>query len=127
MYLPNRQKTLHCFLCTVANVSKTHLQSAATFIFEFWSIKNFTDNRPARKDYSKLTAEERTNGTEQLDNEHVYNTEDVCAGNEPQNRTDNDCTFPDIDMVDREDFSDDSDYGRVQSEFVFPWQLALIF
>lgn len=71
-----------------------------------------TENRPARKNYNKLSGEDisRTK-TEHLDNVDACKQEG-CTTHDTNNDTDTDSSFTDIELDDRDDFSDDSDYGK---------------
>lgn len=76
-----------------------------------------SDNRPARKDYNKLSGEENS-VTYCLDNEPAC--KDDCANNE-STTTDIETNFTDVEIDDRDDFSDDSDYGT----YLFYWHTLL--
>nr|CAH7717217.1 unnamed protein product [Callosobruchus chinensis] len=80
-----------------------------------------SENRPARKDYNKLSGSEdqsksgknnhATSASE--DGEHLDNQEsyEECSNHTPGD-SDTDSSFTDIEMDNRDDFSDDSDYGE---------------
>jgi hypothetical protein len=70
------------------------------------------ESRPARKNYNKLTGEDvsRTR-SDHLDNVDSCK-EEQCAKHDANNDTDTDSSFTDIELDDRDDFSDDSDYGE---------------
>lgn len=74
----------------------------------------FSESRPARKEYNKLSGDEQTTkkSSEFLDNENACNknSTDCVGGNSLDSDTDS--SFTEIDMDDRDDFSDDSDYGE---------------
>lgn len=77
----------------------------------FSNIHLLSENRPARKDYNKLAGEELSvtpAKEEQLDNEAVCRNN--CSQNE-QHDTDTDSSFTDFEIDERDEFSDDSDYG----------------
>lgn len=81
-------------------------------IILFWF--DFLENRPARKNYNKLNSKEDASRsrTDNLDNVAACKEEE-CSGHE----TDTDSSFTDLELDDRDDFSDDSDYGMLDFYF----------
>ncbi|CAH1967464.1 unnamed protein product [Acanthoscelides obtectus] len=87
------------------------------------SRRSRDQHRPARKDYNKLTGGEEQSKSdkshatsasedeEQLDNQDAYRGIDE-SGNHISGDSDTDSSFTDIEMDNRDDFSDDSDYGK---------------
>lgn len=105
----------------------------------------FSESRPARKDYNKLTGDDQhllqdkedihqetsqqsqnedvKNKHEKLDNETIFRDE---LTNNELIETDSESTFTDIDL-DRDDFTDDSDYGMLIIKLVSILQEYLLF
>lgn len=84
----------------------------------------FTESRPARKDYNKLSGADDLGGITAKD--EVLDNEEVCRNNcnngvdndnhEHHHDTDTDSSFTDFDIDEREEFSDESDYGELVVE-----------
>lgn len=91
-------------------------------IINAWIV--FSENRPARKEYNKLSGDEQTTKkktTDLLDNDNENgcnkDSTDCVGGNSLDSDTDS--SFTEIEMDDRDDFSDDSDYGKFLSGIFF--------
>lgn len=77
---------------------------------------HFSGNRRPRKNYSKFPSEE-INQPETLDNDHVYAKNEIsCTETDQQKGMDNDSAFSEYEIENRQDFSDDSDYGKLSFE-----------
>ncbi|EFA12877.2 uncharacterized protein LOC103314906 [Tribolium castaneum] len=89
---------------------RTKLTSAAALLNTL--NNNNSENRPARKNYNKLTGED----VSRLKSDHLDNVAECkdqgCTTHDPNNDTDTDSDFTDIELDDRDDFSDDSDYDE---------------
>lgn len=94
-------------------------------------MKILSENRPARKEYHKLSGDDQTakkKSTDLLDNDNACNKDSTdCVGGNSLD-SDTDSSFTEIEMDDRDDFSDDSDYGECLSgTFVFYcWRIFLL-
>lgn len=91
---------------------------ALASIITIYIHKSFPESRPARKEYNKLSGEDQTakkESTDLLDNDSARNKDNAdCVGGNSLD-SDTDSSFTEIEMDDRDDFSDDSDYGECLS------------
>ena len=78
------------------------------------SFGSSTESRPARKDYDKLSGEEQVgkNRNATLDNEGACRTSQEYPVSNGSVETDSESNFTDLEVDERDEFSDDSDYGR---------------